>query len=108
MSVRRRLPQRRANETREMAFRGRDYRLTVGRFEGGALAEVFIDAEKASTDSADDARDAALCLSLALQYGVPADTIRQAVTRGSDGAPAGVIGAALDLLAQDEVSEESR
>jgi len=108
VTARRCLPQRREAETREMVFRGREYRLTVGRFEDGALAEIFIDAEKASTDSADDARDAALCLSLALQYGVPAETIRKAVTRASNGEPAGVIGAAIDLLASDELGEMSR
>ncbi|CCJ07071.1 Ribonucleotide-diphosphate reductase alpha subunit [Methylocystis sp. SC2] len=108
MTGRRRLPNRRAGETRAMMFRDREYRLTVGRFDDGGLAEIFIDAEKASTDSADDARDAALCLSLALQFGVPSETIRQAVTRASNGAPAGVIGAVLDALAVDETREPHR
>lgn len=102
MSQRRRLPDRRAGETREMVFRGGNYVVISSRFDGGGLAEVFINAEKTSTDAADDARDAALCLSIGLQYGVPAETIRKAVTRSSDGVPAGVIGAVLDMLAQDE------
>lgn len=102
MSARRRLPDCRLNETRDMIFRGQLYHLTISRFEDGSLAEMFLNAEKASTDSADDARDAALCLSIGLQYGMPAEVIRKAVTRASDGTPAGVIGAALDLLASDD------
>ncbi|MBM3553465.1 MAG: hypothetical protein FJX45_17370 [Alphaproteobacteria bacterium] len=107
MTARRRLPDRREAETRDMTFRGRDYRLTVGRFEDGSLAELFINAEKEACDAADDARDAALCLSIGLQYGAPPETIRKAVTRSSDGAPAGVIGAALDLLMDDQHIGES-
>lgn len=95
IDLRRRLPDRRAGETREMMFRGGNYVVICSRFEDGGLAEVFINAEKVSTD-------AALCLSIGLQYGVPPDTIRKAVTRSSDGVPAGVIGAVLDMLAQDD------
>jgi hypothetical protein len=99
---RRMLPFRRPAERCEMWFRGRLYIVGVGRFENGALAEVFIDAIKQSTDGADDARDAALALSLALQYGCPAATIRNAATRDAKGAPAGIIGACLDMLAEFE------
>ena len=85
-----------------MIFRGQNYHLSYSRFDDGGLAEIFITAAKTSTDAADDARDAALCLSIGLQYGVPVETIRKAVTRSSDGVPAGVIGAVLDMLAEDE------
>jgi hypothetical protein len=43
-------------------------------------------------------RDAAVCLSIALQHGVPAEAIRSAVTRDSHGEPSGIVGAVLDLL----------
>jgi len=62
------------------------------------LAEIFIDAAKASNDLADAARDAAVVLSIALQYGTPAEAIRAAVTREADGSPAGIVGAVLDLI----------
>ncbi len=68
---RRRLADRRPHETIGFNFRGYAYTLGVGRFSDGALAEVFIDCAKGSTPLASDARDAAVCLSLALQYGVP-------------------------------------
>jgi|GEM_PF-6992430 hypothetical protein len=44
---------------------------------------------------------AAVTLSIALQHGTPAAAIRAAVTRESDGSPAGIVGAILDLLATD-------
>lgn len=103
--ARMRLPDRRASEVFDMAFRGRPYAIEVSRFDDGRLAEVFIDARKASTDSADDARDAALALSLALQHGCSAKVIRSAVTRDSAGRPAGIIGAVLDALAEMEGGE---
>jgi len=97
--LRRALPNRRAHEARQFEFRGAPYTVGVGRFEDGGLAEVFIDcASKGMLPLGDDAKDAAVCLSIALQYGAPADVIRKAVTRTTDGAATGIIGAALDLL----------
>lgn len=96
--TRRTLPNRRAHELIDMEFRGRTYVVGVGRSDDGSLAEVFVDAKKQSTDAADDARDAALVLSLALQFGCPPETIRRAATRDASGAPAGIVGAVLDVL----------
>ena len=98
MSGRKALPNRRAHELRDMQFRGRAYVVGVGRFDDGSIAEVFIDASKQATDAADDARDAALVLSLAAQHGCPMETIRRAATRDASWAPAGVVGAVLDML----------
>lgn len=98
--MRDRLPERRAHELLAMSFRGRDYTVGIGRFRDGRLAEVFIDTAKAGTDAADDARDAAITLSFALQNGADAESIRSAVTRDASGRPAGIIGAVLDLLAE--------
>ncbi|WP_018265527.1 hypothetical protein [Methylosinus sp. LW4] len=103
LSQRRRvLPNKRRLELYDLAFRGRDYAISVGRYEDGGLAEIFIDAKKASTDASDDARAAALVLSLALQHGCPAETIRNAVTRDFHGRPADIVGAVLDALAETE------
>lgn len=98
---RRRLPNRRPHEAIAFVFRGRSYTAGVGRFPDGSLAELFIDAAKQSTDAADDARDAAVTLSLALQHGTPLDAIRAAVTRDNAGNPAGIVGAVLDLIARE-------
>ena len=96
---RRRLQNRRAGESIGFEFRGAPYRVCAGRFEDGQLAEVFIDCQsKGMLPIADDAKDAAVCLSIALQYGAPAHVIRAAVTRTSDGEATGIIGRVLDLI----------
>jgi hypothetical protein len=45
------------------------------------------------------ARDAAVTVSIALQFGAPLETICNALTKDHDGAPATLLGAALDALA---------
>lgn len=95
------LPNRRAHETHELEFHGQCFTLGVGRFPDGSVAEIFLDAAKTSQMSA-IARDAAVCLSIAAQHGVPLGAIRSAVTRESNGEAAGLVGAVLDFL---EVSE---
>lgn len=98
MSARQTLTQRRAHELHDFWFRGKIYTLGVGRFADNRVAEVFIDCSKVTSESAHDARDAAVCLSIALQYGVPIDAIRAAVTREANGSPSGIVGYVLDLL----------
>lgn len=95
---RRLLPNRRAHEILEFEFRGLTYTAGVGRFENGGLAEVFVECSKVQSQLAADARDAAICLSIALQHGTPADAIRAAVTRDGQGEPSGIVGAVLDLI----------
>ena len=48
------------------------------------------------------ARDAAIVLSIAVQYGVPLEPIRHAVTRNADGSPSSIIGAVLERLAEKD------
>lgn len=95
------LSNRRQHELQELVFQGHIFTLGIGRFDDNSLAEIFIDAEKSSPLTT-VARDAAVCVSIALQYGVPAEAIRSAVTREANGAPAGLVGAVLDLLQQDD------
>jgi ribonucleoside-diphosphate reductase alpha chain len=97
--MRRRLTDRRPHEAVQTEFRGAPYSIGVGRFEDGSLAEIFIDCQaKGLTPLSDDAKDAAVALSIALQYGAPAHVIREAVTRTADGSATGIIGHVLDLL----------
>ena len=99
--IRHRLPNRRAHEIREFQFRGLRYSAGIGRYSNDALAEIFIECSKGQSQLAADARDAAVCLSIALQHGVPSEAIRSAVTRESDSSPSGIVGAVLDLIAED-------
>jgi hypothetical protein len=96
-----RLPNRRPGETIGFEFRGAAYTATFSRFPDGRLAELFIDAAKPSNDAADDARDAAVAMSIALQHGTPLEAIRAALTRDGVGRPAGILGAALGAIADE-------
>ena len=68
--TRRTLPNRRAHEVVDVEHEGHWYRVGVGTFEDGRLAEVFITSTKVGTADDVNARDGALCLSLLLQNGV--------------------------------------
>ena len=96
--MRRVLPQRRAAETFNMRFWNQLFTVTIGFYADGTPGEVFIDGGKTGQDIQSTARDAAVVLSLALQHGVPPNTIRHAVTRGASAEPASILGAIVDAL----------
>lgn len=112
MSMRRVLPTKRRGETLDFMFRGAPYTVTYTCFPEGGLAEVFIDHRHSAKMSHGleplnaDAKDAAVCLSIALQFGADAQSIRSAVNRLSDGSATGLIGEVLDLLAELESKDE--
>ena len=96
--MRRILPQRRRAETFDLRFWNQRFTFTAGFFPDGTLGEVFIDSLKSGGDAEAIAKDAAVSLSLALQYGVPIDVIRHAVTRDASGEAASILGAIADRL----------
>ncbi len=96
--IRRTLPQRRAAETFNLRFWNQPFTVTVGFYADGTPGEVFIDGGKTGQDIQSTARDAAVVLSLALQHGVPPETIRHAVTRGASEEPASILGAVVDSI----------
>jgi hypothetical protein len=97
-----RLPNRRAHELRDMDFNGKRFVVGFGQYDDGRIAELFIDTAKpGATDLDHVARDAAVSASLGLQSGVDIETLRAAVSRDSDGGSAGLLGAALDLIAAE-------
>lgn len=98
MTARERLPDRREHDVVEFDIDGVEYRASVGRFDDGRIAELFLDGPKIGSAASTAARDGAIAASLALQHGVPADTLRHALTRLRDGNAAGPIGRALDLI----------
>jgi hypothetical protein len=99
MPARRRLPQRRANESFELECHGLRYIATVSWFDDGKLGEIFINNHKPGSASDVNARDSAVVASLALQYGVPLNVIRHALLRDAHGVAASPLGMALDLVA---------
>jgi hypothetical protein len=104
MTDRRPLPLRRRSETFDLEWGGanRSYAVTVGYYLDGALGEVFISSGKSGEQVEAVARDGAVVLSLALQYGAPIDTIAGAITRDDSGAPMSVVGAVIDRLSKPE------
>ncbi len=99
-STRMLLPHRRAGENFEMTHGGKNTRftITVGHYPDGSVGEVFISGAKAGSEVDAVARDGAVLLSLALQHGVPLETIRHAITREADGSASTIVGAVVDRL----------
>jgi ribonucleoside-diphosphate reductase alpha chain len=100
MAPRRRLPNRRGHELLDFEHAGIQYTVGIGRFDDGSVAEVFLNTSKHGTAVDVNARDAAVAASLVLQHGCPADTLRKALTRNSDGSASGPLARALDLLVE--------
>lgn len=94
------LPNRRGSET--FNFKMDDgilYVATVSPFEDGRIGELFLNANKASSSADVNAKDAAIIFSIAVQYGTPAEVLRNALTRDPSGKASGPLGRALDILA---------
>jgi hypothetical protein len=100
MTVRQRLPNRRASENFTFELNGLRFTATVSRLPDGRIAELFLNNHKAGNQVDTNARDAAILLSFALQYGADIESIRKALCRDSQGRALGPVSAALDLLAE--------
>lgn len=104
MTARERLPDRRLHEVIEFRHGGVRYLAGIGRFADGRLGELFLNSSKTGTDLATADQDAAVVVSLALQHGCPAETIRRALARDPSGKARGAVGAILDVLSAEEGS----
>jgi hypothetical protein len=104
MTKRRVLPQRRVCESFDLDFGGlaRAHTVTLGRYEDGAVGEVFINGGKSGEQIEAIARDAAVILSLALQYGANLANIQSAITRDAQGEAQSIIGVVVDRLCRGE------
>ncbi len=102
--MRRQLPPRRLSESFELAWGGftKPHMITVSYYHDGSLGEVFISGGKSGEQVEAIARDAAIILSIAMQYGVPLGPIAHSITRDSQGAPSSIIGRVIDELTRKE------
>jgi hypothetical protein len=98
MNGRERLPDRRGCDTLDLRVGAQGYVVTVGYYGDGRVAEVFVAGARVGSDMDAVMRDAAILLSLALQHGVPRQTIKGALTREINGTASSVIGAIVDRL----------
>jgi ribonucleoside-diphosphate reductase alpha chain len=102
MSERRRLADRRRAETFDVECHNLHYIATISRFTDGRIAEIFLSNHKSGSQADANARDSAVVCSLALQHGVPLDTIRRALLRDARGNAETPLGAALDRIARED------
>ncbi len=106
-SQRKKLPERRYSEIVEinhMMSNGHIelYSGGVGYYDDGSIGEIFLDSEKQSSDISNLACDAALVLSIAIQYGIPIAELHASIGRDYNNKPLSIIGAALDVLMERE------
>ena len=80
---------------------GHAYFVDYACFPDGRIAEIFVNARKSSSAAEAIARDAAIVLSIALQYAAPYQALRRAMTRDGQGQPLSIVGHALDVAADD-------
>jgi hypothetical protein len=99
MPTRRLLRNRREHFVETFERDGQPFTLGVGRFANGEPAEIFLTGGKPGSGISIAARDAAIAVSLALQFGASLETLQHAMTRLSDGRAAGPVGEALDRIA---------
>jgi hypothetical protein len=102
MTERQRLHNRRRSETFGFECNGLHYTATISRFDDGALAEIFLGNAKSGSHSDAAAKDSAVVASIALQYGVPVETLRHALLRDGRGVASSPLGVALDLIADEQ------
>ncbi len=121
-SARKRLPNRRPSHTEALEVAGQTFTATVG-FDpmDGRPCEVFLTAGKEGSLINAMLADAAVTISVALQHGIPAQSLAKSIGRLPEGPvtpadldegkpariPASPIGAALDLLRSFEDAPES-
>ena len=90
-------PNRRGHELLGFEHDGIRYTAGIGRFVDGGVAKIFRNIGKHGTALDVKARVAAVAAS---PLRCPVDTLRQAVTRNSDGLGSGPLACALDLLVE--------
>lgn len=92
------LPTRRGHTTVTLRWLGKDYDVSCGHYLDGRPAEIFVHSTKAGSDVQIVANDAAILMSLALQYGAPLQTIRSAMAREENGNAQSIIGQVADVF----------
>jgi hypothetical protein len=93
---------RRASTTFRLELHGLAYTVTFSRGSDGQILEIFLQNHKPGSQSDANARDSAIAASLALQFGCPLEVLQRALLRDSQGRPSTPLGAAIDLVAEQQ------
>jgi hypothetical protein len=107
MATRQRLPNRRRSTSFCVEHWGLGFTCTYSRFPDGRIGELFVSNHKVNSAVDVDARDAAIILSFALQYGADLSAIAKALSHDPRGTPSGVMGTVLDIIAETSRGEKS-
>ncbi len=98
--TRKRLPDRRPNETTDLEFDGANYAITLGYFPDGRPGEVFTHGAKIGSAIDGLLDDTCIVISILLQHGADPSRLAGSMGRlGNGRRPASIIGAIADLLA---------
>lgn len=97
--ARTRLPYRRRARTFKFEHSGFRWHATVN--DDGPLCEIFLSTAKTGELLESLAQNLAVASSLALQYGCPLKTLRDALSRDTGGEPLSPLAMALDIAAQE-------
>ena len=103
---RRMLPNRRLNETTDLLFEGHRYHVTIGYFADGRPGEVFCRGAKIGSGMDLLLDDACVSLSMLLQHGAEPLALAHSMGRLGNGAPASIIAALVDLVADNIKARE--
>jgi hypothetical protein len=98
--MRQQLNNRRGAVTFVFQLGGLDYTASVGRFPDGRMAELFLNSTKVGSQADLNAKEAAIAVSLALQFGCPLEVLAAALPRNERGEPNTPASAALALFQQ--------
>lgn len=99
--LRQRLPNRRESTLLDLEHDGSRYAACIGHDQDGRPREVFISGAKPGSAMDGLLADAAIAISLALQFGMPPEALGASMSRLNTGERASVIGAIADLLAAE-------
>ena len=95
------LPFRRENETIDLFFGNQSFAVTIGFRRDGSPGEVFAYGAKVGSDLHAMLSDTCIVVSLLIQHGVQPAALAHSMGRaGTGAAPASLIGAVVDLLAE--------
>ncbi len=102
------LPQRRTSLTFDLPWADlkKPHTVTISFYPDGRIGEAFVSGGKSGEAVEAIARDSAIMISLALQYGVPLEVLQHAVSRDQDSNPQTIVGAVLDELVKEFTNKE--
>jgi hypothetical protein len=99
---RRDLPQRRGGSNFEFLVGTTRFTASIRREDfRSPISEVFINSSKIDSDVDLTMRDAAILISVALQYGIPVEELAKSMGQNPDGQASSPIGAILAILAKE-------